>query len=1013
MRNAALVSGSALGLVIAAAAVLPPLIDWSAYGGPLSARLGAALGRPVTIGGPLAVRLLPTPSLSAGNVAIGNPPGMDGELLRAERLRLRLDFGALLGGAIKLSAIELDRPELMLNQDGNGFGGWPLGKSADSAAASPEPSSPEPSSPATTVTAAASSSAHSADDLEVERVLVRDGTLRLGDEALLSDLSLDLGLGGRHGPFQIDGSARWGDTPLTIAGAMDRLSADRPAATTLRLGFADGEGTLDGEVTEGSFHGRLALHGMKGVTAAGDMTLSSTEVQAGPLALKVGDDHGTAALALALDGSPQVDFRLEMDSLDLDAWQKGQTEPPAVTVTAAADTPSQPPQAPATAAEAKRPFRLSLPRSLFAAATLSVDRLRWHGRDIRQTRLEVVLDGGEILVRQARTLLPGDAEAALEGTFATPAGLPQFDGGLTLSGTDSASLLAWLGVEGTEPRRFALRAPLTMAWPEIRTTDLVLNSDRIAARASAALRLGDHPAIAAAVALPGLEASLRGGLETGGRITGASFGLEAPQGLHPLGALGITIPPALERLGPLSVKGNADGPLDALAVETYAEGGGLHLSAKGNLNLLVPAPHATLALSARAASLGHVLGLMGGRRGPTGAFALDARLDGDTHAFDLSGLSLRAGPTTFTGQSRVELGGARPLVVADLNADTLALDLLGTSDRSGQLLPGGPLMPPIVAPHPLSAQPAAARPQNGQVGFGASPFSRDPLDLAALNALDSRLSLKAGHVTAGDWRLDDATLRATLNDGTVTVDSLNGSLFGGRLEAQGVLATGSVPRLRAQVSVAGTELGAARLRAAGLTIRQGRLDADMRFATSGRSPYEMAAHLDGDGRLSVKNGVLDGFDLPEVNRQMGNLRNIGNVLVMVQSGLAGGQTPFSALTGSFQAKGGTIISPDLKLAAEGGGADTETTVNLGQWSTDSRVTFHLARAPQVPVTIRLEGPMENPRKVIDLNALQRHLVANGLGRALAPQESATEGQPREKNTGKNILKNLLRGLSGQ
>ena len=160
--------------------------------------------------------------------------------------------------------------------------------------------------------------------------------------------------------------------------------------------------------------------------------------------------------------------------------------------------------------------------------------------------------------------------------------------------------------------------------------------------------------------------------------------------------------------------------------------------------------------------------------------------------------------------------------------------------------------------------------------------------------------------------------------------------------------------------------------------------------------------------------MLDGFDLPAVNQQMGNLRNIGSVLGLVQAGLSRGRTPFSHLSGTFRADNGMVTSRDLKLEAEGGGANGEMQVSLPEWSTRTTIAFHLASAPRTPVGLRLEGPLENPRKVIDLNAIQQHMVTQGLGKALKPDAQPQDGeQPREKNTGKNILRNLLKGLGEQ
>lgn len=251
MRHAVLIAGAVLALVLAAAAILPPLIDWSAYGGPIAARVQAATGRPVTIDGPIALRLLPVPSLSAGAVSIGNPPGMPGTLARVERLRLRLALLPLLGGKVRLEALDLDRPELTLERAADGTPNWRFAPPGETAAA-PVPAQSS-SSPATADSPAVDPA------LPVERLTIRDGILRLDSTTTLSGLDADVMLGGRHGPFRLHGRLRAGDTALAVEGSAERFEPGRPAPLSLSLRLPDDGGKLAfaGSWSGDSLRGRL------------------------------------------------------------------------------------------------------------------------------------------------------------------------------------------------------------------------------------------------------------------------------------------------------------------------------------------------------------------------------------------------------------------------------------------------------------------------------------------------------------------------------------------------------------------------------------------------------------------------------------------------------------------------------------------------------------------------------------------------------------------------------------
>ncbi len=114
MRNAALIVGGVIAVLIVLAVAIPALIDWSRYKGEITAKAEAAIGRRVTIGGPISVRILPRPAVSAEGIAVANPPGAEGNFAEAERLGLRLALLPLLTGKVQVTSLELDRPQVRL-----------------------------------------------------------------------------------------------------------------------------------------------------------------------------------------------------------------------------------------------------------------------------------------------------------------------------------------------------------------------------------------------------------------------------------------------------------------------------------------------------------------------------------------------------------------------------------------------------------------------------------------------------------------------------------------------------------------------------------------------------------------------------------------------------------------------------------------------------------------------------------------------------------------------------------
>src|SRR5919199_6171583 len=75
------------------------LLDWESYRTQLEELASFRLGRPVTLGGPITLTLLPQPRVEAADVAIGAAD--DGVTVTARAMRLRLDLGGLIAGRLE------------------------------------------------------------------------------------------------------------------------------------------------------------------------------------------------------------------------------------------------------------------------------------------------------------------------------------------------------------------------------------------------------------------------------------------------------------------------------------------------------------------------------------------------------------------------------------------------------------------------------------------------------------------------------------------------------------------------------------------------------------------------------------------------------------------------------------------------------------------------------------------------------------------------------------------------
>ncbi|MGL4288186.1 MAG: AsmA family protein, partial [Phreatobacter sp.] len=114
MQNTLLAIGIALIVAILAALVGPWLIDWNRHKPMIEAEAARLFGLPVTIGGDLSIRLLPTIAVDARDVTIGAPASG----ARIGRLRGELRVAPLLRGEASLTAVHLRDVDLTLSDQG-------------------------------------------------------------------------------------------------------------------------------------------------------------------------------------------------------------------------------------------------------------------------------------------------------------------------------------------------------------------------------------------------------------------------------------------------------------------------------------------------------------------------------------------------------------------------------------------------------------------------------------------------------------------------------------------------------------------------------------------------------------------------------------------------------------------------------------------------------------------------------------------------------------------------------
>jgi uncharacterized protein involved in outer membrane biogenesis len=901
-------------LLLAAIIVLPRLIDWNAYRDEIAAAAARVTGRPVTIAGDVRLLLLPTPTLSAASVRIGNPPGFSEQpFAEIKSLDARFAFLPLLLGRVEVESVALIEPVLSLRERPDGSANWRM--------------------------------AAELEGVSFERLIVVDGTIAWSGShpdriarinAELIDQPPD---GATGGGWRIAGDAEFhalvwqGSASMGAPGSLSRSAsaslALRGGAASLRVnGTLTGEdwqhtafaGRLTGEAARPAVLLRLVgLATPEPLTSRGTIearvTADARSVALEDLAIAVGELRLAGRAALGFDPALTYDAKLAANRIDLARWLVAAPPGPERIVT------------PITA--------LTQGGILDGTLSLGIDAIFWGDGLIRDAKLETRAEGGILAIRQASAQLPGGSDLSLFGQLDSAG---RFAGRMEAGSDNLRALLAWLAIDiGAVPadrlRRAAATAALEASNARIDVSALDLSFDSSKLTGEIGVSLGERLGVTADLTLDqaNLDAYLPGSLPgfagAWRDTTDLALRLHADQVSWrslPIGdaALAITLhrgnfdtaaniadfAGGRLQLGASWARGTADGQADAILRFAIPEAGRLAplIAADATLPMLGaadikldlhgPAAHPQVKLTASLAGAtldaegtagfdGSPAAIAIGFDHPSalallqrflpaylpsgdaaGPLALAGHLTWQAGIATLEDITARVGPTNLVGTLSFDAAAVRPRLVASLAASALDLGLL----------PGGAAL---------------------GWGMGGDRW---------FDALDMDFGLRAGAVDAGALSFDDVAATGSLRQHMLTVPSLSASWLGGALTGSAKAELGASPSLGLDVALQQGEIGQAAALLVGDPDATGRFDLTASLAAGGGDVASLAGSLAGAGTLRAGAGAIGGFDLPHTASLLLQPATIGTLLPKVTALLSTGSTRFESVEGEISFAGGGV-----------------------------------------------------------------------------------------------------------
>ncbi|MBV1707194.1 MAG: AsmA family protein [Hyphomicrobiales bacterium] len=424
MREFLTYFGLFLVLVLCTALIGPQFVNWDAERDVMARHLTQWLGRPVQLGGPVSLRLLPAPKLRLGALKVGGTAAQSHFVARD--VKLDLAVMPLLQGKIELTTASFDHARITLVQ--NAAGGFDL---------------PLPPSPHMRGVALAALRLNDG----MISLLRSDGTPllaldRLNVTATAASLPGPLHASGTVASpqgtlaFSLDtGAIKGDDMPLSwsSASAGSWPQADFTGVLTFDAGALTARG-------DSVLHGQLrAKPGGKVLPWAAHMKIAAglSHVAASNLQLTLGGGaaalHARGAASVNFAPQPRAAVSLVASQLDLDQLIAARPVKPDPALTVATLDPLawlMPPGVPP-----------SLPLALTVTATTPI--LNWGADGVRNVSARLQLAPGQPVRLDFAALAPGGSKLDVHG--AVDRGVAaDFNGDVAASTDDAPALARWL-----------------------------------------------------------------------------------------------------------------------------------------------------------------------------------------------------------------------------------------------------------------------------------------------------------------------------------------------------------------------------------------------------------------------------------------------------------------------------------------------------------------------------------------------------------------------------------------
>jgi AsmA protein len=293
-------------------------------------------------------------------------------------------------------------------------------------------------------------------------------------------------------------------------------------------------------------------------------------------------------------------------------------------------------------------------------------------------------------------------------------------------------------------------------------------------------------------------------------------------------------------------------------------------------------------------------------------------------------------------------------------------------------------------------------------GEDGRDWSREPIDIGALDDFDVDLRLSAARVVMRKTELATAAIATALKGGRFTFSIGEAQFYGGRLRGTAALGRGAAgPEIKIDANISDFDLQRGLGSLAGIQHLEGKGTLDLALEGSGPTVHAIARNLSGQATLTAGRGSLNGINVEEV------LRRLDRAPLSAVADFRGGRTGYDRLLAKLRITRGKarleeaqVDSPVVRVTLAGETSIADRELDLKGMASLLRPSAAGATWQPFDLPFIVQGTWDRPALLPDAASLiQRSGAAAPLLDALR-KRSARE-TPTRPRTGPESTANPL------